>query len=205
MRRIYGYIRIRFSGQDADDQIITLREMQVPEKDIFIDRQEGSDSRHAEYERLLGRLKADDMLYIRSLDDLGEDYREIGQSWRILTKEKRVDVAVLDMPQLDTRRGRTQYDTLVADIVRSRLEYAPRAERAERRQKQREGITRAKQRGVRFGRPSLPVPENFPQVYQIWRRKEISGEQAAQLCHMSKANFYKKARERRMLEERDVP
>ena len=205
MRRIYGYIRIRFSGQDTDEQMITLREMQVPEKDIFIDRQEGSDSGHIEYQKLLGRLKADDMLYIKSLDALGEDYREIGQQWRTLTKEKRVDVAVLDMPQLDTRRGKTQFDTLVADIVLSMLEYAPRAEWTERRQKQREGITQAKQRGVQFGRPRLPVPENFPQVYQIWRRKEINGEQAAQMCHMSKANFYKKARERRTLEERNIP
>ena len=200
MRRIYGYARIRFSWQDADNQIITMREMQVPEKDIFIDRQEGYGGGYAQYQKLLERLKADDLLYIRSLDDLGADFREIGQQWRKLTKEKKADVVVLDMPQLDTRRGKTQFDTLVADIVQSMLEYAPDAQWSARKQKQREGIEQAKLRGVQFGRPELPLPENFSQVYQIWRKKEINGEKAAELCHMSKANFYKKARERKQME-----
>lgn len=203
MRRIYGYVRIRFSGQDADNQIITMREMHVPEKDIFIDRSDRQDQYHnsrMEYQKLLQRLKANDLLYIKSLDDLGTDYREIGQQWRTLTREKRADVVVLDMPQLDTRRGKTQFDTLVADIVQSMLEYAPDAEWSARKQKQKEGIARAKRRGVQFGRPELPLPENFGQVYQIWCKKEINGEKAAELCHMSKANFYKKARERKAME-----
>ena len=201
MRRIYGYVRIRFPGQDADNPIITMREMQVPEKDIFIDRQEQYDDSCKEYQKLLQKLKANDLLYIKSLNDLGADYREIGQQWRTLTKEKHADVVVLDMPQVDTRRGKTQFDTLVADIVQSMLEYVPDAEWSVRKQKQRDGIARAKRRGVQFGRPELPMPENFDQIYSIWRKKEINGEKAAKMCHMSKANFYKKARERKMFEE----
>lgn len=194
-------MRIRFPGQDADNPIITMREMQVPEKDIFIDRQEQYDDSYIEYQKLLQRLKADDLLYIKSLNDLGTDYQEIGQQWRTLTKVKRADVVVLDMPQLDTRRGKTQFDTLVADIVQSMLEYAPDAERSARKRRQLEGIAQAKRRGVQFGRPELPLPENFLQVYQSWRRKEVNGEKAAQMCHMSKANFYKKAREQKAQEE----
>ncbi len=204
MRRIYGYIRIRVFGQNADEQIISMREMQVPEKDIFIDGQQEYGS-ECEYQKLLRKLKANDLLYIKGLDALGSDFREIGQQWRILTKEKRTDIVVLDMPQLDTRRGKMQFDTLVADIVLSMLEYIPDVEWLERKQRQKEGIARARMRGVQFGRPELPVPENFSQVYQIWRNKEINGEKAAGLCHMSKANFYKKARERRQREMAEKP
>ena len=205
MRRVYGYVRIRFSGQDAEDQIITLREMQVSERDIFIDRQEIYGNSYMQYQKLLQRLKANDLLYIKSLDDLGEDYREISQQWRTLTKEKKADVVVLDMPQVDTRRGKTQFDTLVADIVQSMLEYAPYAECSVRRQRQREGIDRAKRRGVQFGRPRLPMPDNFDQIYGIWRKKEINGETAARMCHMSKSKFYKKARERKVMEMTENP
>ncbi len=204
MRRIYGYVRIQFPGQNADSQIVTLLEMQVSKKDIYVDRQDGNDNNSLEYQKLLQRLKADDLLYIKSLDVLGSDYREIGQQWRILTKEKKADIVVLDMPQLDTRRGKTQFDTLVSDIVLTMLEYVPNAVWLARKQRQREGIAKARMRGVQFGRPELPVPENFTQVYQSWRNKEINGENAARMCHMSKANFYKKARERKQLENEEI-
>lgn len=197
MGRIYGYVCTWSYEQDIDNQVITLHEMQVPDKNIFIDRQDEYQDSHLEYQKLLDRLKSDDLVYIKSLDVLGADYADIGRQWRTLTKEKKADVVVLDMPQLDTRRGKTQFDTLVADIVLSMLEYAPDAEGSVRKKKQKEGIQKAKQCGVRFGRPAIPLPNNFEQVFLMWQRKEIKGEEAAKLCHMSRSLFYRRARERK--------
>ena len=131
---------------------------------------------------------------------LGDGYEEIGRQWRMLTKEKKADVAVLDMPQLDTRRGRGQFGTLVGDVVLTMLEYASDAEWMARKQKQSAGIERAKSRGVQFGRPELPWTDEFDQAYQMWKRKEIKGGEAAQLCHISRALFYKRAGKVRELE-----
>lgn len=133
---------------------------------------------------------------------LGDGYGEIGRQWRILIKEKKADVAVLDMPQLDTRRGRGQLGTLVGDVVLAMLEYASDAEWTSRKQKQRAGIERAKSRGVQFGRPELPWTEEFSRAYQMWKKKEIKGGEAAELCNISRALFYKRAGMVRGLEER---
>jgi len=188
----------------VDNQIITLREIQVKDRDIFIDsfvdnKRSGSDDR-TQYEKLFKKLKDKDLLYIQSLNMLGDGYEEIGRQWRMLTKEKKADVAVLDMPQLDTRRGRGQFGTLVGDVVLTMLEYASDAEWMARKQKQSAGIERAKSRGVQFGRPELPWTDEFDQAYQMWKRKEIKGGEAAQLCHISRALFYKRAGKVRELE-----
>ena len=204
MGKIYGYIRMLAKEQDVDNQIITLREIQVKDRDIFIDsfvdnKRSGSDDR-TQYEKLFKKLKDKDLLYIQSLNMLGDGYEEIGRQWRMLTKEKKADVAVLDMPQLDTRRGRGQFGTLVGDVVLTMLEYASDAEWMARKQKQSAGIERAKSRGVQFGRPELPWTDEFDQAYQMWKRKEIKGGEAAQLCHISRALFYKRAGKVRELE-----
>ncbi len=193
MGRTYGYVRIWPYEPDADSQIIMMHEMHVPDRDIFIDKQIEAGSEGQEYQKLLKKLKADDLLYIKSLDALGESYKEIGRQWRLLTKEKQADVVVLDIPQLDTRRGRTQFDTLIADLVQSMLEYAPKAERKNRKQRQKEGIEEARRRGVQFGRPELPLPDNFERVYQMWKSKQISGEEAGRLCGISRSKFYNRA------------
>jgi Site-specific recombinases, DNA invertase Pin homologs len=204
MGKIYGYIRMLAKEQDVDNQIITLREIQVKDRDIFIDsfvdnKRSGSNDR-TQYEKLFKKLKDKDLLYIQSLNMLGDGYEEIGRQWRMLTKEKKADVAVLDMPQLDTRRGRGQFGTLVGDVVLTMLEYASDAEWMARKQKQSAGIERAKSRGVQFGRPELPWTDEFDQAYQMWKRKEIKGGEAAQLCHISRALFYKRAGKVRELE-----
>lgn len=204
MGKIYGYIRMLAKEQDVDNQIITLREIQVKDRDIFIDsfvdnKRSGSNDR-IQYEKLFKKLKDKDLLYIQSLNMLGDGYEEIGRQWRMLTKEKKADVAVLDMPQLDTRRGRGQFGTLVGDVVLTMLEYASDAEWMARKQKQSAGIERAKSRGVQFGRPELPWTDEFDQAYQMWKRKEIKGGEAAQLCHISRALFYKRAGKVRELE-----
>lgn len=199
MGKVYGYIRILSEMQDVENQIILMREMEVPERNIFIDRQ-GT----GQYRRLLEKLKGGDLLYVRSLCDLGDGYREVGEQWRSLTKGKRTDVVVLDTPQLDTRRGKTQCGPLVEDVVFSMLEFAADAEWLARKEKQREGIEKAKDRGVKFGRPELPWGDNFSAVYQMWKRKEIRGDEAAELCHISRTLFYKRAGLMRKVEEKKV-
>lgn len=201
MGKTYGYVRIRPYGQEMENELATLQDMQVPEKNIFVDRMTDSSDGYPRYQKLLKKLRAKDLLYIKNLDTLGMDYGEIGAQWRVLTMEKKVDIVVLDMPQLDTRRGRTQFDTLVADLVLVMLEYAPSAEWAARKQRQKEGIAKARQRGVRFGRPGHPLPDNFEQVYRMWQEKKINGEKAAELCHMSRALFYRRTHERREMME----
>jgi Site-specific recombinases, DNA invertase Pin homologs len=186
----------------VDSELITLHEMQVMDRDIFIDGQEDGESSFRQYQKLLKKLRDKDLLYMKSLDMLGDDYGEIGRQWRTLTKEKKVDVVVLDMPLVDTRRGKIQCGTLVGDVVLSMLEYAADMEWASRKQRQKVGIERAKSRGVQFGRPESPWSENFEMVYQMWRRKEIKGREAAKLCNISSTLFYKRAGMLREMEEK---
>ena len=144
---------------------------------------------------MVKRLKPDDVLYVKSIDRLGRNYEEILEQWRMLTKEKGVDIVVLDMPLLDTRRGRDLMGTFLSDIVLQVLSFVAENERKNIRERQKEGIEAAKTRGVRFGRPPKPVPDNFRQVYDRWLLKQISGEEAARLCNLTAATFYRRARE----------
>ena len=143
-----------------------MNELQVPRKNIFIDKQSGKDFERPRYKKLIKRLKKDDLLYIKSIDRLGRNYNEIQEQWRILTKEKAVDIVVLDMPLLDTRRGKDLMGTFLSDIVLQVLSFVAENERINIRQRQAEGIAAAKARGVRFGRVPKPLPPNFRTVYQ---------------------------------------
>lgn len=190
----YGYIRVSTREQNEDRQRIALREAGVPEKNVCMDKQSGKDFNRPQYKRLLRKLKKDDLLYIKSIDRLGRNYEEILRQWRFLTKEKGVDIVVLDMPLLDTRRGKDLMGTFLSDIVLQVLSFVAENERSNIRQRQAEGIAAAKARGVRFGRPPLPMPENFYGVHQAWRAKKITLEQAASACNMPVGTFYGKAR-----------
>ena len=185
----YGYIRVSSKDQREDRQRIALREQSVPVKNIYADRQSGRDFDRPQYKRLLRKLKKDDLLCIKSIDRLGRNYAEILEQWRILTKEKGVDVMVLDMPLLDTRRGKDLMGTFLADIVLQVLSFTAENERANIRQRQAEGIAAAKARGVRFGRPPRPLPENFHSVYRRWKGGKITGTAAAKECGMPLATF----------------
>ena len=180
--RNYGYVRVSTKDQNEDRQYIALRELCIPEENIFMDKQSGKDFVRPQYRRLVRRLKKDDLLYVKSIDRLGRNYTEILEQWRILTKEKGADIVVLDMPLLDTRRGKDLMGTFLSENERSNI-----------RQRQAEGIAAAKARGVRFGRPPLPLPENFQEVYRAWRGKQITLKQAAQACQMPEGTFYAKA------------
>ena len=191
--RNYGYVRVSTKDQNEDRQYIALRELCIPEENILMDKQSGKDFVRPQYRRLVRRLKKDDLLYVKSIDRLGRNYTEILEQWRILTKEKGADIVVLDMPLLDTRRGKDLMGTFLSDIVLQVLSFVAENERSNIRQRQAEGIAAAKARGVRFGRPPLPLPENFQEVYRAWRGKQITLKQAAQACQMPEGTFYAKA------------
>lgn len=189
----YGYVRVSTREQNEGRQLLALSGVQVPEKNIYMDKQSGKDFNRPMYQKLLKRLKPDDLLYIKSIDRLGRDYREVLEQWRILTKEKKVDIVVLDMPLLDTRRGKDLVGTFLSDIVLQVLSFVAENERKNIRERQREGIEAAKLRGVRFGRPEKPLTENFEEVCGRWLAKEISGKEAARQCGMPSTSFYRKA------------
>ncbi len=201
MNTIYGYARVSSTDQNAARQLTALREMGVPEKGIFLDKQSGKDFDRPQYRRLLRRLKEDDLLCIKSIDRLGRNYGEILEQWRFLTKERRVDIVVLDMPLLDTRRGKDLMGTFLSDIVLQVLSFVAENERANIRQRQAEGIAAARARGVRFGRPPWPVPEGFHALRRAWREKKLTLSQAAARCGMPRGTFYSKARAFEKLEK----
>lgn len=186
---IYGYVRVSSKDQNEDRQMIALKEIGVPEKNIYVDKQSGKDFQRPKYKRLLRRVKPDDLIYVKSIDRLGRNYEEILEQWRILTKEKRVDIVVLDMPLLDTRRGKDLMGTFLSDIVLQVLSFVAENERTNIRQRQAEGIAAAKAKGVRFGRPPSALPENFHQVYQQWKSGKITGLAAAKACGMPMSTF----------------
>ena len=161
MGNLYGYIRVSTREQNEDRQILALKELSIPEKNLFIDKQSGKDFERPQYRKMVRKLKKDDLLYIKSIDRLGRNYEEILQQWRIITKDKGVDIVVLDMPLLDTRRGKDLMGTFLSDIVLQVLSFVAENERTNIRQRQAEGIAAAKARGVRFGRPPAPLPDNF--------------------------------------------
>ena len=186
---IYGYIRVSTREQNEDRQLIALREMAVPEANLFIDKQSGKDFQRPQYKKLVRKLKKDDLLYIKSIDRLGRNYEEIQNQWRILTKDKGIDIVVLDMPLLDTRRGKDLMGTFLSDIVLQVLSFVAENERTNIRQRQAEGIAAAKARGVRFGRPPRPLPENYHSAYQRWKAGAITGTAAARECGMPLSTF----------------
>ncbi|GAA6504810.1 recombinase family protein [Agathobaculum butyriciproducens] len=191
---IYAYVRVSTREQNEDRQLIAMNELQVPKKNIFIDKQSGKDFERPRYKKLIKRLKKDDLLYIKSIDRLGRNYNEIQEQWRILTKEKAVDIVVLDMPLLDTRRGKDLMGTFLSDIVLQVLSFVAENERVNIRQRQAEGIAAAKARGVRFGRLPKPLPPNFHAVYQRWKHGEITGTAAAKECEMPLSTFRYRAK-----------
>lgn len=186
----YGYIRVSSADQCEDRQYIALREVGVPDTHIYIDKRSGKDFNRPAYRRLIRKLKKDDLLYIKSIDRLGRNYEEILHQWQFLTKEKKVDIVVLDMPLLDTRRGKDLMGTFLSDIVLQVLSFVAENERASIKQRQTEGIAAAKARGVKFGRPPRPLPDNFDEVCRDWRDKKITLRQAAAACQMPIGTFY---------------
>ena len=191
----YGYVRVSAKDQNVQRQMIAMQEAGLAPKQIFIDKQSGKDFERPEYRRLLGKLRRDDVLVIKSIDRLGRNYDEILEQWRIITKEKEAAIVVLDMPLLDTRKNRDLTGTLIADIVLQLLSYVAQTEREFIKQRQAEGIAAAKERGVQFGRRPKPIREDFSTVLEEFRAGRLTSRQAAARMGISPSTFYKWIRE----------
>ena len=176
MGNIYAYVRVSTQEQNEDRQLIAMNELGVAEENIYIDKQSGKSFNRPKYRQLVKKLKPDDLLYVKSIDRLGRDYGEILEQWRVLTKEKKVDIVVLDMPLLDTRRGKDLMGTFLSDTVLQVLSFVAENERKNIRERQKEGIKAAKVRGTQFGRPQKPLPNNFKEAYRKWTANERSEE-----------------------------
>lgn len=189
MGSMYGYIRVSSIGQNEERQRIIMREKGLSERNIYIDKQSGVDFDRPQYKKLAKKLKKGDLLYVASIDRLGRNYEEIQEQWKVLTKEKGIDICVLDMPLLDTRREKNLMGTFIADLVLQILSFVAQNERENIKKRQAEGISAAKARGVRFGRPPKPLPQNFQYNYIRWKKGEISRTVAARECGMPITTF----------------
>ena len=190
---VYGYMRVSSKEQNEARQRIALIEMGVQEKNIYMDKQSGKDFERKQYKKLLRKLDENSVLFIKSIDRLGRNYSDLNEQWRIITKEKKADIVVIDMPILDTRREKNLLGTFISDIVLALLSYVAENERINIKQRQAEGIAAAKARGVKFGRPPIPIPDNFDQLRKDWRSGKITIEEAASECNMCSKTFYSKA------------
>lgn len=192
--KLYGYARVSTREQNEDRQILAFIEMGVPQNNIFLDKLSGKDFDRPQYKKLLKKLDGNSVLYIKSIDRLGRNYHDLSDQWRIITKEIGADIAVIDMPLLDTRREKSLLGTFISDLILALLSYMAETEYQAIHQRQAEGIAAAKARGVRFGRTPKPLPDNFQEIYQQWKHKKISVSQAAKECGMPQTTFYDRAK-----------
>ena len=186
---IYGYVRVSTREQNEDRQLIALHELGVEARNTYTDKQSGKDFDRPQYKKLLKKLKRGDLLYVKSIDRLGRNYEEIQEQWRMLTKDKEIDICVIDMPLLDTRRGKDLVGTFVSDIVLQVLSFVAENERVNIRQRQAEGIAAARARGKHLGRPPRSLPDNFFSVYQRWADGKITAKAAAEECGLPASTF----------------
>lgn len=187
--KIYGYVRVSSAEQNEVRQLVALKNSGVEKNNIFVDKQSGKDFERPKYKKLVKKLKPGDLLYVQSIDRLGRNYIEIQEQWRLLTKDKGVDIAVIDMPLLDTRNGKDLLGTFIADLVLQILSFVAQTEREHIRERQAQGIAAAKLRGVRFGRPAKELPSNFILMYDQWQSGRITATEAAKACRMPLSTF----------------
>lgn len=198
----YGYACVSSTDQNKDRQLIALHKAGVDDKFIYIDKQSGKDFNRPQYQKLLRKLKAGDLIYIKSINRLGRNYEEIQVQWRILTKERGVDICVIDMPLLDTRRGKDLVGTFLSDIVLQVLSFVAENERNNIRQRQAEGIAAARARGVHLSKPVKEAPADFDRIVKAWEKKEITMEEAMQMTGMSETTFYRRRLEMLLIREK---
>lgn len=194
MCNIYGYVRVSSKDQNEARQLVVMKELGVPIKNTYTDKTSGNNFNRKNYKRMIKKMKVNDLLYIKSIDRLGRNYHEIIEQWRYLTKIKEVDICVIDMPILDTRIGKDLLGNFLSDIVLQVLSFVAENERNNIKQRQAEGIAIAKAKGVQFGRPRKPLPENFDEAYVLWDQGDITGKAAAEICKMPISTFLYKAK-----------
>ncbi len=193
MPKLYGYMRVSTKEQNEERQKVALINAGVPENMIYMDKLSGKDFERPQYQKLIKKLDKNSVLFVKSIDRLGRNYIDLNEQWRIITKEKGADIVVIDMPLLDTRREKNLLGTLISDIVLALLSYVAESERINIKQRQAEGIAIAKANGVKFGRPRMPIPDNFYELRQEWRSGKISMKEAAKECNMPIGSFYSRA------------
>jgi len=193
----YIYARVSSIDQNENRQLDAMAKLNVPHKNIFVDKQSGKDFLRPAWIKMTDKLQEGDLLYVHSIDRLGRDYDDIIKWWRILTKDKGVDIIVLDMPLLNTKIHKDLLGTLIADLVLSLLSYVANAERINIRKRQQEGIKSAMARGVRFGRPIKKAPEDFGELVKRWEKKEISFDEILEITGLKHTSFYSRLREHR--------
>lgn len=191
----YGYVRVSARDQNEDRQLLAMENVNVPRNYIYVDKESGRDFDRPMYRKMVRRLRKNDLVYIKSIDRLGRNYKETVEQWQYLTRVKQVDIVVIDMPLLDTRRGKDLMGTFLSDIVLQVLSFVAENERTNIRTRQREGIEAAKRKGVKFGRPRSRVPDNFQEIYDQWKYRRISAADAAAICGMSRSTFYERVKE----------
>lgn len=193
--KTYGYVRVSSKEQNEERQIIAMREFGVMERKIVVEKQSGKDFKRPKYAGMIKKMRPGDILVIKSIDRLGRNYNEILEQWRILTREKKLAIVVLDMPLLDTRKGRDLTGTLIADIVLQLLSYVAQTEREFIHQRQAEGIAAAKARGVHFGPKKKEMPNDFLKYAGLWQEGKISSRHAAEHLGISYQTFIRRAKE----------
>lgn len=193
--KIYGYVRVSTREQNTARQLIALEKMGVPAKQIYIDEQSGKNFERPAYLKMMQKLKEGDVVITKSIDRLGRNYEEIMEQWRIITKEKKADICIQDMPLLDTTKTKDLLGTFISDVVLQILSFVAQNERDNIRQRQAEGIAAAKLRGVQFGKPKIELPENFPLLFDKWKEKEITILEFADLCNVCRSTLYTRIKE----------
>ena len=194
----YAYIRVSSQEQNEERQLVAMRQLNIQEKNMYVDKQSGKDFDRPNYNKMINKMKSGDLLYILSIDRLGRNYEEIQNQWRILTKEKNIDICVIDMPLLDTRNGKDLMGTFIADLVLQILSFVAQNERENIRKRQAQGIAAAKANGIKFGRPEIPVPKDFNQIVTKWEKGKITISEALEQSKLSESTFYRRVRETRM-------
>lgn len=194
LKKLYGYARVSTIQQKEDRQIIALENMGVEKENIYIDKQTGKNFTRPMYQNLLDKLDENSVLFVKSLDRLGRNYHELHEQWSLITKEKKADIVIIDAPLLDTRREKNLLGALISDLLLSLLSYCSVNEYNMIHQRQAEGIAAARAKGVRFGRPAHPLPENFQEICKRWRNNRLTTKQAAELCRMPLSSFKYRAK-----------
>ena len=201
MTDIYGYVRVSSTDQNEDRQLVAMLEKNIPQRNIYIDKQSGKDFERPQYKKLVKKLREGDLLYILSIDRLGRNYEVIQKQWRILTKDIGVDICVIDMPLLDTRNGKDLMGTFIADLVLQILSFVAQSERENIKKRQAQGIAAAKAKGVKFGRPEVPMPDDFDKYIYKWDKGQITTLEILKKTGLTKSTFYRKVREYNLIKK----